>query len=253
MAEVNATQPTARELIEMALETLGVLDPHRSATSVQAQRGLRRLNNMVESWNASGRMIYTHERVSFVLTASHNPHTVGKSINGSGAGDFDIVRPLKIDSASILRSGDENEYPVTPLSKEQYQDIPLKSTQSDYPAYLWYEKTFPLGNIHLYPQPQSALTIILYVWRQIDSGMALTDRFALPPGYLRALEYNLAVEIASAFGKVPSKTVENIAKESKATIAKLNTSERSFVEPDASLLLLGNQGGVYNIASDQYE
>lgn len=65
--------------------------------------------------------------------------------------------------------------------------------------------------------------------------------FALPPGYARAVSYNLAVEIASAFGlKVPDAVAE-IARQAKASIEAINARlmpedemDRSTAVPDRS-------------------
>ena len=49
-----------------------------------------------------------------------------------------------------------------------------------------------------------------------------TDVLYYPPGYLRTIKYNLAVELAPEFGVEPSRTVRQIARDSKRNIKRIN-------------------------------
>ena len=183
--------------------------------------GLRRLNNMLESWNRDPALTYEITRDVFTLTADQNPHTIGLDVDGAGAGDFDVVRPLKIKDASIIMAGESNEIQLAILSEKQWQDIPAKETSSKLPRSLWYEREFPVGKIHLYPIPDEAATkLVLYIREQLPSGLILLDKLNLPPGYARALEYALALDIAPGLGVVPSPDVLRIVMESKAAVAR---------------------------------
>ena len=162
----------------------GVLARGASASSRELTDGLADLNNMIESWNLTRTLIYEVSRESLTLTANTNPHTIGLAVDDGSNGDFAIVRPQNIQSASIIQSG--REFPIRILSEEEHQEIPSKDTTSSTPAALWYEREWPLGKIYLYPVPSTAATLIIYVWHQLDSGLALADELSVPPGYLRA-------------------------------------------------------------------
>ena len=96
------------------------------------------------------------------------------------------------------------------------------------------------------------MTLVLYYRQQLDTGLGLTDLLSVPPGYLRALRYNLAIESASDFGVVPSPVTIAIAKESKAVIAQGNDNEPANLAPDQDLTAIGgNTGRRYNVRSGQ--
>lgn len=52
--------------------------------------------------------------------------------------------------------------------------------------------------------------------------VGLTTQLLIPPGYLRAFKYNLAMEIAPEFGVEPSPQVSRIAMTSKRNIKRIN-------------------------------
>ena len=54
----------------------------QSATDDQLDTGLGLLNELLESWNLDGSMIYEQSREVHDLMGGHNPHTIGKAFDG---------------------------------------------------------------------------------------------------------------------------------------------------------------------------
>ena len=221
----------------------------QSATDDQLNSGLGFLNELLESWNLDGSMIYEQSRDIHTLTGGRNPHTIGKAFDGGGAGDIDIPRPVNIQEASII-TAEGSEYPIDPTSKERYQEISTKDTGSDISTRFWYEREWPLGKIHLYPVPSSGVQLVLYTWQPLPSGLGLDDRLSLPPGYMRALRFNLAIELAADYGIIVSPLIAKGARESKAAVARANSNELAFITPDPTILPFG--GGLYDVRSGNY-
>ena len=212
------------------MTVLGRLSFGQVASDPELDDGLRRLNNMLESWNMDPALTYEVTRDVFTLTADQNPHTIGLAVDGANAGDFDVVRPLKIKDASIIMAGESNEVQLAILSEKQWQDIPAKETDSKLPRSLWYEREFPVGKIHLYPIPNEAATkLVLYVREQLPSGLTLLDKLSLPPGYARGLEYALALDIAPGLGVVPSPDLLRIVMEAKAAVVRMDDEGRPMM------------------------
>ena len=252
MAEIRDEQPTAEDLVESAMRLVGALDQGRSAAPRELASVLVMLNDMIESWNLQKPLIYEITREEFSLS-SKNPHTIGLATGGEAAGDFAVPRPPKIQSASTLSGTIER--PIDILSDSEWQDIRAKGTQGTRPRDLWYEREWPLGKIWLWPDPSAGAKLILNLWKQMPSGMGLVDRFSVPPGYLRAIRFNLAVEIASEWKMNPPNQVLRIAKESKAAITSINRNKTSFMRANNALtILVGDAagGGYYDIESGDY-
>ena len=231
MAEILSTRPTAEDLVESAMLLVGVIGRGQSATTQELDDGLAVLNAILDHWNQRRELIYEVSRNEFVLTASKNPHTIGLAVSGTPGtqdGDIGTARPQMIEEAAVIPSGAAFELPVKILTGKEYRDLPNKGLSSSYPTDLWYEREWPLGKIWLWPTPSEAAKLIYYVWQQLPSGLALADLVNVPPGYLRALRYNLAIEIAPEYGKMLDETgeVRMIAQSSMAHLAALNLDKR---------------------------
>ena len=253
MPVVSTTQPTAQVLVERAIRALGRLGDGESATSTELSDGLAMLNELIESWNLDRLLIYQDAREEFSLTANRNPHTIGRSVNGSGNGDLVATRPHAIQQASVILSPGNQEYEVDVLNWEEWQAISQKDTTSNIPYSLWYESEFPLGKLWLYPVPTDPVTLVLYVWRQLSSGLELTDKLSVPQGYLRALRFNLAIDLSLDYGVVVSPTLDRLARATKAAVAKANNTGPLLMTPDSRVYPQSQlAGGGYNINTNRF-
>lgn len=226
---------TARELIRRALLLFGAVDQDEAVDATEANDALASLNDILEGWSANGDAIYQETKESFPLTGA------GSYTIGSG-GDFNTIRPTKIITA-FTRSGGL-DYPLELIDQKFYAEITQKSLGSSHPSYLYYDGGFPLGTIYLWPT--SSYELHLYSMKPLTSITSLDTTINLPPGYAKAIRYNLAVELAPEYGKMASPDVQRIATESKYdidTANRLNDQDRLRV--DSALL----RTETYNIYS----
>ena len=206
---------TAQTVIDAALRDIGALDPNESPTANETSNVLAELNSLLDSWNTDGLMIYAETEVSHTLTPSDGSYT----ISASGA-DITATRPIKILRAWIRDSN--IDYPVEVISKEAYDLIADKATTSTYPQYLYYEPSYANGTIKLWPVPSEAKVLYMTVHSQLSSFATAGTTFAMPPGYQRAIQKNLAIEIAPQFEKAPSGSLIKAARDSLAMVKRLN-------------------------------
>lgn len=208
---------TALQIIESSARKIGVLGDGETATDTFAATALSSLNAMLDSWQLERLAVYQIVQVSNTWPAATTSRTIGTS------GNFTQQRPVRIESAFVVGS-DSVWTEVTVLQRrEEYDSIPVKSTQSTLPEFLYMDPAYPLGIIYLYPVPSASLTLKLNTWQTLQSFAALTTDLALPPGYLRAIEFNFAVELHSDYPSLPlPASIIKIATESKANIKTVN-------------------------------
>jgi hypothetical protein len=208
---------TALDIITDSLIDLGAIDPIEALTADEASHGLRRLNEMLESWSNERLAVYQILQENFALVAGTASYTIG-----SGA-SFNTTRPLNVLSAFIRDSG--QDHPLRILNREEYDRIQQKTTQYQ-PEALYYEPSVANGRIYLFGVPPKNYTVTDGLWidssKQLQSFTALTTTVVLPPGYLRAIKSNLALELAPAYRRKPSEELMTIARESKANIKRTN-------------------------------
>jgi hypothetical protein len=92
---------------------------------------------------------------------------------------------------------------------------------------LHYDAAYPVGSIHIYPVPSAGMTLDLWVWQQFLQITDFTAAVDFPPGYLKAIIYNLAVDLAPKFGRPLDATVKAIADACKAGLGATNASVHS--------------------------
>jgi hypothetical protein len=209
---------TAHDVIRGAMRLIGAVDPGEELTSSEAADGLELLNEMLESLSNEQLACYTVLQENFALSSGVGSYTIG-----SGA-TFSTTRPLNILSAFLRDSG--IDYPLRVLPREEYDRIQAKTTQYQ-PEYLLYTPSVANGVITLYGVPAKAYAVTdgLYInsMKQLQSFAGLTTSIVLPSGYKRMLRYNLALEIAPEYNRKPSEAVLAIARESRASIKRLNS------------------------------
>jgi hypothetical protein len=201
---------TARTIIKKSLQKIGVLVKQEDPTADEANDALDALNNLLSSWSNDDLSIYARTWESFTLTGNDGEYTIGTG------GDFNTVRPIQIvDGYTRLTVDDQ---PLRIVSDEIYAMIANKSVQGR-PEVLNYDNANPLAKIRLWPVPDQAYTMGIQSEKQL-SQFTLDDTIVLPPGWERALVYNLAVEQAPEYGQEVTQGVYKIAVESKGLIMR---------------------------------
>lgn len=207
---------TALEIIESAFSKLGVFGSGETLSAEDAALGLRLLNRLLESWSLDNLLIYDTEQIQRTVTSGVSSFSVGPT------GDEVMARPIAV-LGGYVRVGNL-DYPVEVLDRAQYNSVGDKQTAQGWPVGVYYEASMPDGRIYLAPKVGYACEIFLDVQTLLASFATAGTTVSLPPGYQRALEYNLAVEAAPDFSKEPPKTVVRLASAAKAQLKTLNVS-----------------------------
>lgn len=226
---------TAADIIDRSLRLLGQIGSGESASAAEAADGLEALNGLAESWRNERLMCFAMQEESLTLANGDASYTIGTS------GDLNTTRPVAIEGAWIV--DDDISHPVRILTEDEYIGIADKTTTGDWPTKLLYRPTMASsqGTLIVWPVPNATRNLKLLT-RVVFSGFALSSTtVTLPPGWERALAFNLAAEIAPEYQTSPSPEVIQMARESKATIKRANmTPIKTFTELPA---LLGQASG----------
>lgn len=235
----SVNQRTALDLINGALRLLQVKSSDTTLTSDEANDALDSLNQMMDSWSNENLMIYQITREEFPLISGHNPHTIGY------AADFDTTRPTRIMWAAV-KATNAQLFPVQIVDYKTYDSVKLQSLSNAYPYYLYYDFGYSTGNIYLYPIPTN-FTLLIDSYKPIELFNSLTQLVLFPPGYFRALRYNLARELAAEYQLQAGPEIEKIALESRMNLKRANHKP---VPMNIDPAILGQTGLRYNIYLD---
>jgi len=209
---------TALQIITKAMQKVGVLVKSESPSADESADALDMLNDILASWSNDSIFIISRVTESFTLAAGTSSYTIGASQT------FNTTRPIYIVEAHIRQNN--TDYPVSIEDDEIYQRVTDKTLQS-IPYMLNYSNGFPTGTIKLYPSPAEAYTLFITSEKELTS-FALADTVSLPPGWKKALIYNLAVELAPEYGQNVDPVILKIANDSKGAITQAIMKNRTM-------------------------
>lgn len=213
---------TAQDIIDGAMRDVGALASGESPSADETADVLEALNSMLDSWGIDGLMMFAENEISHTLTTNDGSYTIGPS----GA-DITASRPQRIVSA-FVRDGDY-DYPVKVIDKKLYDSITDKTTQGDYPQYIYLDTSYANGTIKLWPYPGGAYTMKMTVQTVLSSLATAGTTFTMPPGYQRCVQKNLAIEIAPMFEKQPSAALVKAAQDSMKLVKRNNNKTKKVL------------------------
>jgi len=214
--------PTVRDMIQDAVEKLGVYAAGEVLSAADARRSMAVLNDMIDSWSNESLTCYAILEESGPLNVGQQQYTIGPG------GYFNVPRPIRINDApgsAYIQDSQGNIYPLDVVPKNTWNLIGQRFVNSNLPDTLYYDNQYPLGIINIFPVPNINYTIFFDSYRQIDSFNNLDQQLVMPPGYKKAIQDNLAVELHPYFKpdqeEVPQKLLV-IAARSKGNVKRAN-------------------------------
>jgi hypothetical protein len=239
---------TALTFIQSSLRKLTAFQSGDQLPAMEANDCLEAFNDMLDAWSTDENSVYgSVENIVYFNGLSYQ-YTIGIDPTGATVADFSVERPLRITNAftRITTQGTGYDYPITIGDQDNFVKIGLKSLPYPWPTYLWYNPTFPFGQINFFGNPVAGGELHLFT-DTILANLTLNSVINLPQGYSLALKWNLAKWLCLEFGFPLAPALEKLAKESYSFVKALNAQpipESSF---DRELLFNGpptDAGGI---------
>lgn len=237
---------TARDLVTAALKDLGVLAQGETAPAVEADDALDALNRLIDQLAAEKLSIYTYTRTTWTLVSGTQNYTVGSG------GTVNITWPTYVERVQYIVTTDSptTERPLYRMTEDAWRNVVIKALTSVYPTRWYYNSTYPLGTLTLWPVPtSSSLQGVIYHGAAVSEFASLSTAVSFPPGYRRMLVKNLALELAPSYDRQPSPLLIAAAADSIAVVKRLNYEGTDlYFDPAVARRHLT---GTYNIQTDQ--
>ena len=203
------------ELVRSILKASGVVGVGQTPLAEDSNEGLFQLNLLLNEWNENRFELFGLENVSFTGTGATS-YSVGSGQT------VDVDRPSKIESAFRRQISPQVDTPIEVIrSQEDYNAIALKNI-GNVPQCVFYDPTFPNGNLYVYPAPSSQYQVFLSVLRRISQFATLNETISLPNIYYNALYWCGAQSIRAAYRRPPDISIDRKAKNARTTMRKAN-------------------------------
>jgi hypothetical protein len=171
-------------------------------------------------------VVSTNPGAGTVLMSAPATLTPGiQQISYTIPGDFKVTRPLRVtDSFTRISTAGTSglDYPIQVVDQKQYNAIGYKGISAPWPIAVWYNPTYPLGNLYFYQNPSGAGQLHLFADRVLTNFATLTQQASVPQGYVRWIKWALAKELAPEYGKAWSQTMETNWKAAQTAVKSLN-------------------------------
>lgn len=237
---------TVSTMIKDAAIALGYLGRNETMSAQDINDALRLFNRMLDSWSTESLLSYVMTQRSFPTVFMKQSYTIGTG------GDINATRPYDIQDAYI-RDLNGLDYGMKVVTQKQWDDIGQKTITSQIPDTLYYESTYPLATVWIFPIPLIAGYTVYYrsTLNQVDAS-ALTDVITMPVGYELAYTLNLAINMMSngfpcMLNEPALQILIGSANQAKGNIKRSNIKE-IVAEYDQSIVSRSNAS--YNIYSD---
>lgn len=213
---------SAQSLIVGTFRMLGITAQAEDPNSPELLDGFARLNELIDAWALDRLTQPLVSRAEYPTVVGQSSYTIGPATQ-TPTPDWIGARPEYIDRVALLLTAGSpyTEVPLGELTDGSYQSVMQKTLSNSQPTTWKYDAL--TGTFTFWPVVNTnANPIVVYAVQPLPQFADLVTRYTLPTGYLRALRYNLAREIAHEYGRELPGSIAALAIESKAALSHHN-------------------------------
>lgn len=207
---------TVRELITNALLHISAIGQGQTPNGSEMANGFAQLNTMILGWNSARENVFSLTELQLGLINGVQSYTMGPGGSLSG------IRPVAIQNAAFRISGTTVVLRMNLLTAREWNGIPDREASGNVLEDVYYDYAFPVATIQVNPVPIGAPILLLMAWIPFTSFADIDAPVSLPDAYPQALEYGLAIRMASWYGiQAPPEKVQ-MAMQFKADMQRFN-------------------------------
>lgn len=198
------------ELWRQALQISNLAPRGQTADPQLNQDAQDACHMLLSEWSRDGILEPAFKSVEATLTGSQQLYTMGAT------GDF-TSRPLEIFQVVLFGSTLANtRYPIQVRDWAEFQALTFPSAYG-LPQFAFYNPSYPLGTLALYPFPNSSWGCHiegLFAWDEVTP----SETVSLPPGYDAAILDALANKLRQNYNLAPLPWLMARARDGKSSI-----------------------------------
>lgn len=185
-----------REFVKQAMFEINALAPGEDIEDADGVLGVDMSNELIDQWAGMRVTTYETRRVEYQLVPNQRSYTIAD--NGADwTGWRPVDQPERAGFVDVIANpADPVEYRIRIYTDEEWANVSLKQLVDTIVFGIWYQKSFPLGVIWVYPVCSEAQKIALYVPTPLSETVTLDTDLAFPPSGRKAFRLALAMAMA---------------------------------------------------------
>jgi hypothetical protein len=218
---------TVGGIIRSAMRKIGVLAAGEPLPAHEGDDALEVFKQMVDAWTNETLLIPIVGVVTHALVGDQSEYTIGIYPEPKPAplpdNHIETARPERI-IAAFIRDQYQTDYIQEIIDVKTFSRISRK-TNASRPSRFYIREGWPMNTILFEAVPYDGETLHLEVIQPLSEILpvaGLTEVINLPPGYERALIYNLCLELAPEWGKQVTPLIATQAVEGKKWLKRNN-------------------------------
>jgi hypothetical protein len=212
---------TVNDVLTQALQSVGAVSFGEAIEPAVYQSSLLQLNSLLSKWSNNYMNYNTFDNTIMVKTNTAVIN-MGLAINGElpvpTSGDI-LERPATIDQVDIIMGTLTFQVPIKSYS--EYTNLPIKNVVS-IPQACYFIEGMPFNQLWFFPMVPAGYSIRVVGKSYFDFYQSIADLVVLPPEYIEALIYNLALHLSPMFGQNPSEGLITMANSAMKHIKQRN-------------------------------
>ncbi len=224
------------DLLQQAFLDLDEIRVGRLIAPLEQAESFARLNQLLSQWSTEQLSVFTIVHQGLTLTAGTADYTLG-----TGGTLVTTSRPVRVTGALSVSGAFRS--PVEVMGFDAFDADPRvvngRGKATVLAKLLAADQAYPSLALRVHPTPAPAPgTLFIDYWTALAAFATVGDTIALPPGYEKALRWNLALDLYPTFCRHPRpgalETIAGMAQASKASIVALNAAVLGSSAPPAA-------------------
>jgi hypothetical protein len=214
----------ANQIIEKAFHVLGKASEGEALTPRMYTDGLSSLNLLLKTLNTMEHL-WTKTEATVTLLASTAAY---------------VLTPKPGRVLSVRRTDGTSEIPLNEKSRQEYFDLPNKTSSPSTPNSWYYDPQSTTGTLYLWPAPASSIiatySLNITYLRRIQDMVASTDDLDMPQEWLQAIIWSLANDLETEYPVNDARLATKIENRAAILLGQCrgwdNEPASIFVQPD---------------------
>ena len=216
----------AGQIVEKAFHRLGKASEGEAISARMSSDGISSLNLLLKDLQAEEHL-WTKSEGTLAMVASQAGYTLSS------------ISPLRILSIR-RRDTDSLDTPLSEISRQEYFDLPNKSTSTGTPVSYYLDPQRANGVLYLWPAPNAAavaeFTLYITYLRRIEDMTASNHDLDMPQEWLQGLVWALADDLETEYPVNDSRLAVKIERKANEFMAKMRAWDTEgasiFMQPD---------------------